>query len=129
MKFLRKVFGTQPTADKQSDEEPEESTVSDSMPKQVQGVLILTRQPLSDSHKLLEQIILHQRSRGYAIAWDIISRAAVSQNVDDKAFLEATIRKQFVKLSSDDLMDRTEVIPCQDSVGNSGVYCIIFNRP
>lgn len=129
MKFLRKIFSKQTTADRRSDEEDVESEATSSMPKRVKGVLILTRQPLFDSHKLLEQIILHQRSLGHSIAWDIISKAAISQNVDDKAFLEATIRREFVKLGSDDLMDRTEVIPCQDSVGNSGVYCIIFNRP
>lgn len=129
MKFLRKIFSTKPMAALEDNDESEEATADGPAPRKVKGVLILTRRPLGDSHKLMEQIVHHQRSQGYNIAWDIISRTAVTQgDFDDKAFLEATIRKQFVKLGSDDIMDRTEVFPCQDSVGNSGVYCIIFNR-
>ncbi|MDE2058933.1 MAG: hypothetical protein KGL31_03200 [candidate division NC10 bacterium] len=127
MSFLRKVFRGQHTADKQSGEETTQPTVSG--PKQVQGVLILTRQPLGDSFKLLEQITALQRSKGCSIAVNLISKAAVTQHLDDQAFLEATIRKEFAKIGSDDLMARTEVFPCQASGGNSGVYCIIFDRP
>ena len=129
MKFLRKVFGTQPTADKQSDEEDVESEVSNSMPKEVHGVLILTRQPMAESFTLHEQIIALQRSKGYSISLDCISRVAVTEKFDDEAFLHETIRKQFAKLGGDDLIERTEVVPCQTKGGNAGVYCIIFNRP
>lgn len=129
MKFLRKIFGTQPTAYKQSDEEDVESEVSDSMPKEVRGVLILTRQPMAESFTLHEQIIALQRSKGYSISLDCISRVAVTEKFDDEAFLHEAIRKQFAKLGGDDLIERTEVVPCQTKGGNSGVYCIIFNRP
>ena len=129
MKFLRKIFGTQPTAYKQSDEEDVESEVSDSMPKEVRGVLILTRQPMAESFTLHEQIIALQRSKGYSISLDCISRVAVTEKFDDEAFLHETIRKQFAKLGGDDLIERTEVVPCQTKGGNAGVYCIIFNRP
>ncbi|MDE2181270.1 MAG: hypothetical protein KGJ40_10565 [candidate division NC10 bacterium] len=135
MKFLRKMFSGQQMgdqqadqqADQQSDEAPAEPTVAG--PRQVQGVLILTRSPLGDSYGLLEQITALQRSKGYRIAINCISKAAVTQHIDDKAFLEKTIRKEFAKLGGDDLMGRTEMSPCQASGGNSGVYCIIFDRP
>jgi hypothetical protein len=129
MNFLRKIFSTKPMAALEDNDEAEEATGGGPAPRKVKGVLILTRRPLGDQHKLLEQILHHQSSQGYNIAWDLISRTAVTQgDFDDKAFLEATIRKQFVKLGMDDIMDRTDVNPIQDSVGNSGVYCIIFNR-
>ena len=129
MKFLRKVFGEQPTADKQSESEPAELAPSGSTPKQVQGILILTRRPLSDSHTLLEKIILHQRSKGYSIAWNLISKASVNEKFDDEAFLHEKIRIEFSKLGGDDLIERTKVFPCQASDNNSGNYCIIFDRP
>jgi len=129
MKFLRKVFGTQPAADKQSDEEDVESEASDSMPKEVQGVLILTRQPMAESFTLHEQIIALQRSKGYSISLDCISKVAITEKFDDEAYLHEAIRKHFAKLGGDDLIERTEVVPCQAKGGNAGVYCIIFNRP
>jgi hypothetical protein len=128
MKFLRKLFSGQQMAAQPSSEQPEEST--EVGPRQVQGVLILTRQPLGDSFKLLEQITALQQSKGYRISISCISKAAVTQNdLNDKAFLDATLRKQFAKLGGDDLLARTEVFPCQESGGNSGIYCVIFNRP
>lgn len=127
MGFLRKILGGQQATDQQSEEAPAQPTLSG--PKQVCGVMILTRQPLGDSFKLLEQITALQRSKGYGIAINLISKAAVTQHIDDQAFLEKTIRKEFAKLGSDDLMARTEMFPCQASGGNSGIYCIIFDRP
>ncbi|WP_107561751.1 hypothetical protein [Candidatus Methylomirabilis limnetica] len=129
MNFLRKIFSSKPMAALEDNDEAEEATGDGPARRKVKGVLILTRRPLGDQHRLMEQIIDLQRSQGHDIAWDLISRTAVTQgDFDDKAFLEATILKQFVKLGSDDIMGRTEVIPCQDSLGNSGVYCIIFSR-
>ena len=127
MKFLRKMFSPQQMGDHPNEEQPAEPT--EIGPREVQGVLILTRQPLSDSWGLLEQIATLQRSKGYGIAVNCISKAAVTQNVDDKALLDATLRKEFAKLGGDDLMGRTEVFPCQASGGNSGIYCVIFDRP
>ena len=127
MKFLRKIFSGQQMGDQQSDEQPVESTVAG--PRQVQGVLILTHRPLSDSHTLLEKIILHQRSKGYSIAWNLISKASVNEKFDDEAFLHEKIRIEFSKLGGDDLIERTKVFPCQASDNNSGNYCIIFDRP
>jgi hypothetical protein len=128
MKFLRKMFSAQQMAAQPSSEQPEEST--EVGPRQVQGVLILTRQPLGDSFKLLEQITALQQSKGYRISINCISKAASTQkDIDDKAFLDETLRKEFAKLGGDDLMGRTEVFPCQASGGNSGIYCIIFDRP
>lgn len=127
MKFLRKIFSPKQMGDQPSEEQSSEST--EIGPRQVQGVLILTRQPLGDSFKLLEQITALQRSKGYGMAINLISKAAVTQHIDDKEFLEKTIRKEFAKIGGDDLMDRTEITPCQASGGNSGIYCVIFDRP
>ena len=131
MKFLRKIFSGQQMGDQQSDQPSHETPAEPTEvgPRQVRGVLMLTRQPLGDSYGLLEQITALQRSKGYRIAIDVISKAAVTQHIDDKEFLEKTIRKEFVKLGGDDLMGRTEVTPCQASGGNSGIYCVIFDRP
>lgn len=129
MKFLRKIFGKQPTAYKQSDEEDVESEASDSMPKEVQGILILTRQPMAESFTLHEQIIALQRSKGYSISLDCISKAAITEKFDDEAYLHERIREHFAKLGGDDLIERTEVVPCQTKGGNAGCYCVIFNRP
>ncbi|MBZ0159830.1 hypothetical protein [Candidatus Methylomirabilis sp.] len=123
MKFLRKMFGGQ------RKEESAQSTSSDSTEKEVQGVLILTRQPVGDSFKLLEQITTLQRSKGYSISLDCISKAATTEKLDDEAFLHEKIRKEFAKLGGEDLIARTKIFPCQASSGNSGIYCIIFNRP
>lgn len=128
MKFLRKMFSGQQMAAQPSSDQPEEST--EVGPRQVQGVLILTRQPLGDQFKLLEQITALQQSKGYRIAINCVSKAAVTQNdFDDKAFLDEILRNEFAKLGGDDLMGRTEVFPCQASGGNSGIYCVIFDRP
>lgn len=127
MKFLRKMFSPQQMGDHPNEEQPAEPT--EIGPREVQGVLIITRQPLSDSFKLLEQIAVLQRSKGYGIAINCISKEAVTQHIDDKEFLEKTIRKEFAKLGGEDLMSRTEITPCQASGGNSGIYCIIFDRP
>ena len=129
MKFLRKMFAKQSTVDKQSDDEPAELTPSGPTPKEVKGVLILTRLPMSNSHMLLEKIILQQRSKGYSIAWDIISKAFVTEKFDDEAVLHEKIRIAFSKLGGDDLIERTKVFPCQASEHNSGNYCILFDRP
>lgn len=123
MKFLRKAFGTH------NEESPAQSTPSGSTSKQVQGVLILTRRPLDDSFALLEQIVALQRSKGYSISVNCISKAAATERFDDEAFLHEKIRKEFVKLGGDDLIKRTKRFPCQASGGNSGVYCVIFDRP
>lgn len=123
MKFLRKVFG-----DKSAGESAQ-STPSDPTIKQVQGVLILTRRPMSEGFTLLEQIIGLQRSKGYSISLNCISKAAVTENFDDEAFLREKIRKEFSKLGGDDLIERTKVFPCRASDGNSGIYCVIFDRP
>lgn len=128
MKFLRKMFSRQQMAAQPDSEQPEEST--EVGPRQVHGVLILTRQPLGDQFKLLEQITALQQSKGYRISLNCISKAAVTQkDLEDKAFLDATLRKEFAKIGGDDLMGRTEVYPCQASGGNSGIYCVIFDRP
>lgn len=124
MKFLRKVFGGQ-----HNKAESAQSTSSDPTVKEVQGVMIITRRPLGDSFKLLEQITALQRSKGYTISLDLISKAAVTEKFDDEAFLHEKLRKEFAKLGSDNLIERTKIFPCQDSTGNSGIYCIIFNRP
>lgn len=123
MKFLRKVFGDKSAGG------PAPSTPSDPTIKQVQGVLILTRQPLNDSWTLLEQITALQRSKGYTISLNCISKAAVTEKFDDEAFLHEKIRKEFAKIGGDDLIARTKVYPCQASGGNSGIYCVIFDRP
>ncbi len=128
MKFLRKMFSGQQMGDTQDSETSAEPT--EIGPRQVQGVLIVTRQAVGDAYGLLEQITALQRSKGYSIAVNMISKAVITQhNLDDSAFLEERIRKEFAKLGGDDLMGRTEVTPCQASGGNSGVYCIIFDRP
>lgn len=123
MKFLRKVFG------ERRQEESAKSAPSSSTSKEVQGVLILTRQPLGDSFKLLEQIVALQRSKGYSISLNCISKAAITEKLDDEAYLHEKIRKEFSKLGGDDLIERTKMFPCQASSGNSGIYCIIFDRP
>lgn len=127
MGFLRNLFGKKQTADTQSNVESEQPTPSG--PKEVQGVFILTRLPLGDSFTLHEQIIALQRSRGYAISLNCLSKTAVTEKLDDEEFIHAKIRKEFAKLGGDDLIARTEVFPCQASSGNSGKYFIIFDRP
>lgn len=128
MKSLRKMFSMQRMAAQPDSEQPEEST--EVGPRVVHGVFILTRQPLGDQFKLLEQITALQQSKGYRISLNCISKAAVTQkDLEDKAFLDATLRKEFAKIGGDDLMGRTEVYPCQASGGNSGIYCVIFDRP
>lgn len=127
MKFLRKMFSGQQMAAESSSEQPEEPT--EVGPRQVQGVLILTRQPLSDSWGLLEQITALQRSKGYTISLNCISKAAITEKLDDEAFLHEKIRKEFAKIGGEDLIARTKMYPCQASGGNSGIYCVIFDRP
>lgn len=122
MKFLRKIFS------KQSTERSAPSAPSDPTVREVQGVFILTRQPLSDSWTLLEQITALQRSKGYSISLDLISKAAVTEKLDDEAFLHAKIKKEFAKLGGDDLIQRTKMFPCEAKGGNAGIYCIIFDR-
>lgn len=127
MKFLRKMFSGQQMAAEASSEQPEEPT--EVGPRQVQGVLILTRQPLGDSWGLLEQITALQRSKGYTISLNCISKAAITDKFDDEAFLHEKIRKEFAKIGGEDLIARTKMYPCQASGGNSGIYCVIFDRP
>jgi hypothetical protein len=123
MKFLRKMLG------RKSAEESTQSESSDSTVQEVQGVLIITSRPLGDSYRLLEQITDLQRSKGYTISLDCISKAAVSEKFNDEAFLHDRIRREFAKLGVDGIIERTKVFPCQDSSGNTGIYCIIFDRP
>jgi len=131
MKFLRKIFSAQqmgnPSEEPQSGEAAAEET--EVGPPQVQGVLILTQRHLNDSWGLLEQITALQRSKGYRIAVNMISKAAATERFDDEAYLHEKIRKEFAKLGGDDLIQRTKVYPCQASGGNTGVYCVIFDRP
>ncbi|MBZ0168509.1 hypothetical protein MELA_01558 [Candidatus Methylomirabilis lanthanidiphila] len=131
MKFLRKMFSGRQMGDQQEDQQSDEQSgePEEGGPPQVQGVLILTRQHLNDSWGLLEQITAMQRSKGYRIAVNMISKAAATEHFDDEAFLHEKIRKEFAKLGGDNLIERTKVFPCQASGGNSGVYCIIFDRP
>lgn len=131
MKFLRKIFSSQQMGNHPDEPQGEEAAVeaADTGPPQVQGVLILTRRHLNDSWGLLDQITALQRSKGYRIAINMISKAAATDRFDDEAYLHEKIRKEFAKLGGDDLIQRTKVFPCQASGGNSGVYCIIFDRP
>lgn len=131
MRFLKKIFSKQQMGDTQEDQrggETSDESTEEAGPPQVQGVLILTRHHLNDSWGLLEQITALQRSKGYRIAVNMISKAAVSERFDDDTYLHEKIRKEFAKLGGD-LIARTKVFPCQASGGNSGVYCIIFDRP
>jgi hypothetical protein len=132
MKFLRKMFSGQQMGDQQADQQSNEASAEPAVigPRQVQGVLIITRQPVGDAYALLEKITALQRSKGYSIAINMISKAVITQHdLDDMAFLEERIRKEFAKLGGDDLMGRTEMSPCQEPGGNTGVCCIIFDRP
>lgn len=131
MKFLRKIFSSQQMGNHPDEPQSEEAAAeaTDTGPPQVQGVLILTRRHLNDSWGLLDQITALQRSKGYRIAINMISKAAATDRFDDEAYLHEKIRKEFAKLGGDDLIQRTKVFPCQASGGNSGVYCIIFDRP
>ena len=45
--------------------------------KQVQGILVLTRRPLSNSQTLLQQIVDQQRTRGYSFASDFVATVRV----------------------------------------------------
>lgn len=132
MKFLRKIFSAKPMEEQLEEEAQREEAAAEATeagPPQVQGVLILTRRHLDDSWGLLEQITALQRSKGYRIAINMISKAAITERFDDEAYLHEKIRKEFAKLGGEDLIQRTKVFPCQASGGNSGVYCIIFDRP
>jgi hypothetical protein len=97
--------------------------------KKVQGILVLTRRPLSNSQTLIQQIIDQQRSKGFSISSNFIATVRVNQDLDDQAYIYASIREDFSKFGGTELIDRVVIFPFQASDGNSGKYFILFNRP
>lgn len=103
---------------------PEELTVE---PKQVQGVLVMTRRPLDGEQALLQQIVDQQQAQGHSLAPNFIGQAAVG-DWDDAPYVYATIRTTFSALGGEDLIDRTRVFSFQAPDGNDGKYFIVFDR-
>jgi hypothetical protein len=95
--------------------------------QQVQGILVIVPRPLSNSQRLLQQIVDQQRGRGYSLASSLVAAVRVG-DPNDKAYVYAPMRSVFAGVGGVDLMDRTRVLPFQASDGNDGKYFIVFAR-
>jgi HEAT repeat protein len=95
--------------------------------KHVQGVLVLSRRPVSDEQALLQQIIDQQTAKGHAVAPDFIGLTRVG-DWNDQAYVYASVRETFSALGGEDLIDRTKVFPFEATDGNEGRYYVLFDR-
>lgn len=96
--------------------------------KHIQGILVLTRRPLNNSRSLLQQIVDQQRSGGHSFASNFVATCRVG-DVNDNAYIYATVRSEFSAFGGHDLMERTRMFPFQAPDGNDGNYFIVFDRP
>ena len=97
-------------------------------PKQVQGVLVLTRSRLGNGEALLQQILDEQRQAGYSFATNSVAVTSVG-DFDDSQYVYASLREAFSAFGAQDLMERTKVKSFQGSDGNGGRYFVVFDRP
>jgi hypothetical protein len=97
-------------------------------PKQVQGVLLVSRKPLTNSQTLLRQIVDSQRSQGYSIAANLAAKMKVTSQWDEQ-MLQTEIRVELSKFGGANVMKRTAVSPFRTPDGISGKYYVVFDRP
>lgn len=97
-------------------------------PKQVQGVLVMSRLRLGNPEALLQQILDEQRLAGHSFAPNSVATASVG-DFDDFQYVYASLREVFSAFGGHDLMERTTVKSFQGSDGNGGKYFVVFDRP
>lgn len=97
--------------------------------RQLQGILVITRWSLNNTHTLIQQILDQQRSKGYSIAPNFKAAVRVAKDLNDLAYAYAAIRIEFSSLGGEDLMERVEFLPFKASDDNDGKYYMVFDRP
>lgn len=77
-------------------------------PKQVQGVLVISRAHLGNREALLQQILDEQREAGFSFAANGVAVTSVG-DFDDFQYVYANLRESFSAFGGEDLMERTKV--------------------
>ena len=99
--------------------------------QQVQGILVLSRQPMEQSAvlELTQQILDEQKSLGHAVAEGFIAKHfAAGQDVDSDMYYYVKIRSEFSAFGGPELLKRTKVFPYQTPDGNSGKFFVLYDR-
>ncbi|MBI5892811.1 MAG: hypothetical protein HZB79_04020 [Deltaproteobacteria bacterium] len=96
--------------------------------KQMQAILVFSLRPLDTPKKLLQQIAEQQRSHGHTAAPKCIAKAGTVKDLNDKAFITETLRKEFPDIIVEELIKRTNVYSFHGSDGNNGKYFVVFDK-
>ena len=105
--------------------------MSDAESQQLQGILVLSRQPMEQSAvlALTQQILDEQKSLGHTIAEGFIAKHfAAGQDVDNDMYFYGKIRNEFSAFGDPELLKRTKIFPYQTPDGNSGKFFVIYDR-
>lgn len=118
-----------------SEQHREQTKKMANRPRQAQGMLILTRFPMSQQaiQTLMQQIADQQRSNGHSIAPNFRASVVTAgddwDNIANTYGVLAAYQQTFPDLASADFFDRTREFSFQASDGNLGKYYIVFDRP
>ena len=131
MDFLRKLFKKEMPENASGSGESPKVAPSSSKSQQLQGILVLSRQPMEQSAvlALTQQILDEQKSFGHTVAEGFIAKhTAAGPDVDDEMYAYGKIRSEFSKFGDAELLKRTKVFPYQIPGGGSGKFYILYDR-
>lgn len=131
MDFLRNIFKNKEPETSPGGSESPEAAPSETKAQKLQGILVLSRQPMQQPAilALTQQILDEQKSLGHAIAGGFIAKHyAAGADVDEEMYAYAKIRNDFSAFGGAELLKRTKVFPYQTPDGGSGKFYVIYDR-
>ena len=130
MKFLHKLFKKDATQKTSLSREPTKVESPNPMLPEVQGILVLSRQPMGQPAvlALTQQILDAQKLRGHAVAEGFIAHHIVAgQSVDDQMYTAGAILRVFSSFG-ENVLNRTKAFPYQYPGGGSGKFFVLYDR-
>ena len=131
MDFLRKMFKKEPSESVSGEGESQKTPSSNSDQQLIQGILVLSRQPMDQASvlALTQQILDEQKSLGKGVAEGFIAKhSAAGQEVDDEMYAYAKIRNEFSMFGGAEILKRTKIYPYQIPGGSSGKFYVIYDH-
>lgn len=132
MDFLRKWLKKETTQiTSGSGETSPQEVPSNSKPQQLQGILVLSRQPMDQSAvlTLTQQILDEQKSLGHSVGEGFIAKhIAAGPDVDNEIYAYGVIRNTFSKFGGEEILKRTKIFPYQIPAGGAGKFYVLYDR-
>jgi hypothetical protein len=129
MDFLRKLLKKDTPQETPVRQEPPKAEPSSPQTQKVQGILVLSRQPMEQPAvlALTQQILDAQKLRGHTVADGFVAHHMVAgQSVDDQMYTAGAILRVFSSFGGD-VLNRTKAFPYQYPDGGSGKFFVLYD--